>query len=326
MLIFAYWAGLGGVICSLGLALLAWVGAPFTGYAAPYIVLFISVFLTFAPAVMAHPACTRSGGRFNVELRALANAEGWTIALAAAQILALFAAAFGFSPRGDHFTIDHASLLGRVDRQLTLSLFFGVFHAIALCTASSGLRWGLYSSPPLPSWLARLLSPPLALATPSGLPGAPFSYQTATMSWLFIALETAGAAAAIAVGGSELQETVPLPHANLLAFALLAVPCWHIFLKTCSTVTFQVEAGCLLTRHFPFTFRNRRIPVLGVRGIQANAEHDDKGNVTHYSLFLIRDHCSADRLVERISSAEHARVLAARIDGLIRLRTAGTLG
>jgi len=324
MLIFAYWAGLGGVICSLGLALLAWVGAPFTGYAAPYIVLFISVFLTFAPAVMAHPACTRSGGRFNVELRALANAEGWTIALAAAQILALFAAAFAFSPRGDNFTIDHASLLGRVDRQLTLSLFFGVFHAFALCTASSGLRWGQYFAPSLPSWFARLLSPPLA--APGGLPGAPFSYRTASMSWLFIALEAAGAVAAIAISGSELRETLPLPHANLLVLALLAVPCWHIFLKVCSTITFQMEAGCLLTRHFPFTFRNRRIPVLGVRGIQVNAELDDKGNVTHYSLLLIRDHSRADRLVEKLSSAEHARVLAARIDGLIRLGTAGTLG
>ena len=325
MLTFAYWAGLAGVIGSLGWALLAWAGAPLTAQPAPYIVLFVSVFFTFAPAVIAHPACTRSGGRFNVELRALGNAELWTIALAGAQVLALCAAAFAFSPHGDHYAIDRASLLGRTDRQLTLSLFFGVFHAFAVCIASSGLRWGLYPSATLPSWLTRWLSPPLVIDAPGGLPGAPFSYRTTTLSWFLIALEAAGAVAAIAFSGSEREEALPLPHAKLLALALLVVPCWHVFLKACGKISFRVEAGCLHTEHFPFSFRNRRIPVVDVRGIQVNAELNDKGRVTHYSLLLVRDHSSTDRLVEKLYSAEHARTLAQQIDSLIRLGTAGTL-
>jgi hypothetical protein len=325
MLSFAYWAGLGGVICSLGLALAAWVGAPFTGYPAPYIVLFISVFVTFAPAVMAHPARTRSGGRFNVELRALANAEPWTIALSFALLVSLYASALGFSPHGDHFAIDRAALLGRTDRQLMLSFFFGAFHAIAVCVASSGLRWGLYPSPPRLAWFTRLLSSPLAIDAAEELPGAPFSYRTTTMSWFLIALEGSGAIAAIVVSGRELRAALPFLHANFLALALLAVPSWHILLKVCGQISFRVEAGCLLTRHFPFTFRNRRIPVGDVRGIQVHAELDSRGIVTHYSLLLISDHSSTERLVERLPSAEHASVLAQRIDSLIRLGTAGTL-
>lgn len=50
MLRFAYWAGVGGVIGSLAWALAAWFGVPFTGDAAPYIVLFISALISFAPA------------------------------------------------------------------------------------------------------------------------------------------------------------------------------------------------------------------------------------------------------------------------------------
>jgi len=49
MLRFAHWAGLGGVICSLGLALLAWFRVPFASHEAPYIALFISVFVSFVP-------------------------------------------------------------------------------------------------------------------------------------------------------------------------------------------------------------------------------------------------------------------------------------
>src|SRR6185369_14873448 len=70
MLRFAYWAGLGGVICSLGLALSAWTALPFASHAAPYIVLFVSIFITFAPAIVAHPARTRSGANVGDESRA----------------------------------------------------------------------------------------------------------------------------------------------------------------------------------------------------------------------------------------------------------------
>jgi hypothetical protein len=53
-----------------------------------------------------------------------------------------------------------------------------------------------------------------------------------------------------------------------------------------------------------------------------NAELNDEGNVTHYSLLLIRDHASADRLVDNLPSAGHAIALARQIDTLIRVGTA----
>jgi hypothetical protein len=79
-----------------------------------------------------------------------------------------------------------------------------------------------------------------------------------------------------------------------------------------------------LTEHFPFRSRNRRIPRAEVRGIQVNAELSDQGVVTHYSLLLIREKSCPERLVDHVPSAEHARVLAQQIDGLLRLSAAGT--
>ena len=103
MLRFAHWAGLGGVICSLGLALLAWFRVPFASHEAPYIALFISVFVSFVPAILGHPARTHSGGETTVDARELRWAEPWTSVLAVAM----------------------------------LSFFFAAFHACALNVASS---------------------------------------------------------------------------------------------------------------------------------------------------------------------------------------------
>jgi len=320
MLRFAYWAGLGGVICSLGLALSAWSALPLASHAAPYIVLFIGVFITFAPAIIAHPARTRSGANFNLDPRALLVAEPWTLALAFSTLLALAASWFRLSPRGDHFDIEAASLSGRLDRQLMLCFFFATFHALALCAASSGMRWGLHATGTMPSaWFTSVPSPPLGHDAPLRLPGAPLTYRTAKVGWLVIALEFAGSVTAIVLTGNQLQEALPLPHANLLALALLAVPFWHLFLKSCGHVTFVLEGNCLVTQHFPFSARNRRIPLAEIRGIQVNAELDKEGNVTHHSLLLVRDQASTDRLVDHLPSAEHARALAQQIDTLVRI-------
>ncbi|HEX2672714.1 MAG TPA: hypothetical protein VHM25_17645 [Polyangiaceae bacterium] len=320
MLRFAYWAGLGGVICSLGLALAAWRALPLASQAAAYIVLFISVFISFAPAIIAHPARTRSGANFNLAPRALLVAEPWTLVLTFATILALAASSFWLSPRGDDFAIASASLIGRVDRQLTLCCFFATFHAFALCAASSGTRWGLHSAGAISSsWPASLGSPSIGRDPRLTLPGAPLTYRTARVGWLIIALEFAGSVAAIVFAGHQLQEALPLPHANLLALALLAVPFWHLFLKSCGHVTFVLEENFLVSQHFPFSARNRRIPLAEIRGIQVNAELDDEGHVTHHSLLLVRDHASTDRLVDHLPSAEHARALAQQIDTLVRI-------
>src|SRR5512147_574771 len=101
MLRFAYWAGLGGVICSLGLALSAGCALPLASHAAPYVVLFIGIFITLAPAIIAHPARTRSGANFSLAPRALLVAEPWTLALAFATILALGASSFWLLPHVD---------------------------------------------------------------------------------------------------------------------------------------------------------------------------------------------------------------------------------
>ena len=142
MLTFAYWAGLAGVTSSLALALLAWSGAPFASHAVPYIVLFVSVFITFIPAIMAHPARTRSGTHFSLDARTLLVAQPWTLVVTVLMMLALTGTVLAFSPHGDKFTMETASLVGRLDRQLLLSFFCGAFHACALNVASSGLRWG----------------------------------------------------------------------------------------------------------------------------------------------------------------------------------------
>jgi hypothetical protein len=54
MLWFAYWSALGGGVCSLGLAFLAWLGLPSTSYAARYIALLIGIFVTFRPSDPRH--------------------------------------------------------------------------------------------------------------------------------------------------------------------------------------------------------------------------------------------------------------------------------
>jgi len=272
MLRFAYWAGLAGVIGSLASAGLAWFQVPVAGYAAPYIVLFASVFVSFAAGVLGHPACTRSGLRFNLELRVLALAEPWAIALTGALVVVLVVVGSWLSPSADHFTLNAASLTGHVDRQLKLALASAAAHGLALCVASSGLRWGSYATIGGPAaWFARWLNPAQTQGASSNLPGAPFTYRT-------------------------------------------------VF----GRVTFRSEAGYLLTDHFPFRSRNRRIPSADVRGIQVNAELSDQGVVTHYSLLLIREQQSPERLVYNVPCAEHARVLAQQIDGLLRWSAAGT--
>jgi len=138
------------------------------------------------------------------------------------------------------------------------------------------------------------------------------------VGWLAIVLEFVGSVAAIAFAGNELPEVLQLPHVNLLALVLLIVPFWHLFLKSCGHVTFVLEGDSLVTQHFPFGSRNRRIPLADIRGIQVNAELDAEGRLTHYSLLLIRDRTSIDRLVDHLPSAEHARALAQQIDALLR--------
>jgi len=295
---------------------------PFASHDALYIALFVSVFVTFVPAIMAHPAGTRAGTRYRLDMRALRVAEPWTIVLALTMVLALCVIGLMLSPSADHYRLDTASLIGRRDRQLSLSFFFGTFHACSVTIASSGLRWGLVpASSTSASWFGRLLSPPLVHGATLGPPGAPFSYRTSTVTWSFIALEVVGIIVAVVFAGNELRQALRLPNANILPLVLLVVPLWHSLLECCGSIAFRVQGNCLLTRHFPFRSRNRRIPVADIRGIQVNSELDDEGRVRHYSLLLIRDHASTDRLVESLPSAEQARVLAQQIDSLIRLET-----
>ncbi|HYQ43044.1 MAG TPA: hypothetical protein VER11_13780 [Polyangiaceae bacterium] len=152
----------------------------------------------------------------------------------------------------------------------------------------------------------------------SRLSGAPLTYRTAKVGWLVVALEFAASLAAIALAANQLQEALPLSYAILLALVLLLIPFWHLFLKSCGHVTFVLEGNHLLTQHFPFAARNRRIAVAEIQGVQVNAELDDEGKLTHYSLLLVRDQKGTDRLVDHLPSAEHARVLAQQIDTLVR--------
>jgi len=317
MLRLAYWVGLGGVACSLGLALSASSTTPLASGIAPYVALFGSSFVSFASAIVAHPARRRTGSTFHLRARALFVASPWVLALTASVLLALLLSVIAL-PRGDHFTADAASLAGRVDRQVALCLFFAAVHAVALCAADSGLRWALRAKSVGPSSWLGVPTPLLGRAAP----GAPLTHRTAKVGWLVIGLEFAGSVAAVALTGSRLPEAPSRLH--LLALALLAVPFWHLFLKSCGHVTFILDGASLVTQHFPFSVRNRRIPLAEIRGIQVNAERDDQGSVTHYSLLLVRDHATTDRLLDDLPSAEHARALAQQIDGLVRIGSAGT--
>lgn len=165
------------------------------------------------------------------------------------------------------------------------------------------------------------MSPKQAHRAPSGSLGAPLTYRTSKLGWTVIALEFVGALAAIAFVGNELPELLQVPHANLLALALLIVPFWHLFLKSCGHVTFVLEGESLLVSHFPFGSRNQHIPLADIRGVQVSAEMNDDGKLTHYSLLLIRDHAHTDRLIDDLPSADLARALAQQLDALIRIGT-----
>jgi len=138
------------------------------------------------------------------------------------------------------------------------------------------------------------------------------------VSWPVIGLEFASSLTAIALVASQLREGLPLRHAVVLSLVLLLVPFWHLFLKSCGHVTFVLEGTHLLTQHYPFATRNRRIPIAEILGIQVKAELDDEGKVTHYSLLLVRDSEGSNCLVDRLPTAEDARVLAQQIEALVR--------
>ena len=311
MLRFAYWAGLCGVAAALGLALLAWLRVPAAGLGAPYIVLFVSVFFSFAPAIMAHPAHTRSGGNFSLDPHALRTAEPWTIALSLALFVALIVSVFLYFPHGDEHDLTSAALIGRLDRQLTLCCFYAAFHAMAVTAASSGLRWDLALSGSAPG--------PSLSAIDSAEPGAPLVHRHAKVGWFVIAGETLSVLLAAAFSGDTLSHFVPSPYGKWLLLSLLAlVPIWHAVLKLYGRTTFLVKEGNLVVRHFPFKSQNRRIPVRDIRGIQVNAEVNEEGKVTHYSLLLVDQRFGTDRLVDHLPDAADARHLAQQIDVVVR--------
>jgi hypothetical protein len=141
MLRFAFIVGLLGLTCSAMTAALSLLSAAIAATAGLYYVLFASVFFSFGPAVLGHPARTASGGQVSVGSGpVLRSAAPWTLALAGAAACA-FAAAMAASFPFERFSITTSSLRGRPDRQLLLACFFAVFHAVAVMTASSGMRY-----------------------------------------------------------------------------------------------------------------------------------------------------------------------------------------
>jgi hypothetical protein len=298
------------------LALLAWLRVPAAGNTDYYLALFASAFVTFFPAIVGHPAHTRSGSRFMLDPRALRAAEPWTLVLAGSCVAALLTVELGFFWHGDAFRVTSASLVGRVDRQLDLCCLFATFHALTVACASSGLRWTPTS----------MLSPSSALSSITYFPaGAPFAQpgsalicRTAKVGWLFIAGEVASVLLVFVGTREGLLKYSSIPHASLLPLLLLALPAWHAFMKLYGRTTFLVRGGVLQTRHFPFSSRDRDIPTRDIRGIQVNAELNEEGVVSHYSLLLVGQHSDTDRLVDDLPSAEHATRLAEQLDMLVR--------
>ena len=76
--------------------------------------------------------------------------------------------------------------------------------------------------------------------------------------------------------------------------------------------TFLVQEGCLVTRNFPFASHNRRVPVADIRGIQVNAEVNEEGAVTHYSL-LLAQRSGTDRLIDLKASPTDPGLAPARL-------------
>lgn len=312
MLSFAYVTGLVGLGCSALVALLALANVPLAALAGVYHVSFAGVFLSFVPAILGHPARTASGGEVTVGMgQVVRTAARWTVVLAGAAVAAFVAAAS--AGWGDGFSITNGELAGRSDRQLALACFFAVFHAVAVMIASSGLRyWTALAAITPPAQPA----PPIAAYAAPGPAPKSFKYRLADHSrWWQIGLELGGAL----LIWFQFRDFV-LSWPGQLRYALIGVfllPVAHAFTKLFGSVSFTLDGDHLVVQHFPFVFRNRRIRVSDINGIQVNAELDRHGNQSHYSLIVIGLSFEPDRIVYHLSDHEQASELARRIEATI---------
>jgi len=306
MLRFAFVAGLAGLGFALVLGALALAHAPLAGHSALHITLFISIFVSFVPAVLGHPARKWSGSEVSVSLwTVVRSAAPWTVVLFALSFVACIVA--GLALGGDEFSVNDATLAGRSDRQIFIPTFCAVFHATAVMIASSGLGWDWVLSLP-PGSTKRLALSHEGATT--------LTYRASDQRSFWQILAEVGVALFIwHRAKTVLADTPPLlRHAGLLLFL---VPVAHITAKLFGHVTISVVGQDLVLRHFPYFFRNRRVRISDIDGIQLNAERDREGEITHYSLLVIGLGLTSDRLVHYVPEAEQANELAQRIDALI---------
>jgi hypothetical protein len=173
--------------------------------------------------------------------------------------------------------------------------------------SSSGLRWDLEGV------LLGSRGAKLVLVDDTG---SSFSYRAADQHKFWqILLEVGGVLLIWLQGRDFLGHLSPsLRHAALVLFLL---PVAHVTAKLFGHVTFTRVGSELRVKHFPHVYRNRRIAIDDIAGIQVNGEQDKEGSVSHYSLIVLGLGMKLDRLVHYLPEDSQASELAQRIEALI---------
>jgi hypothetical protein len=110
----------------------------------PLIALFVGVFLTFIPAVIAHPARQVDGTHVSVTWRDVAKTSPRWLSAAVLLTFALMLVCIVTTPGligSDGFSISRAELAAVPERFRMLAAFFAVFYVSSLHIAVSALRW-----------------------------------------------------------------------------------------------------------------------------------------------------------------------------------------
>jgi hypothetical protein len=110
----------------------------------PLYVLFGGIFLTFAPAIIAHPAREVRGTNVSVTWRdTIRTSPVWLTAAVVAMIVLMLVCIVATPGLigSDGFSITRAELALVPERYRMLAAFFGVFYVAALHIAVSGSRW-----------------------------------------------------------------------------------------------------------------------------------------------------------------------------------------
>jgi hypothetical protein len=106
----------------------------------PLWVLFGGIFLSFAPAVVAHPSASYSGGEATVSWSdTLKSAPPWTTVLFVLAVLGAVYCFWALPPGDNEIGITRGDLAGRPDRYRMVVALTSVFYAAALHVAASGL-------------------------------------------------------------------------------------------------------------------------------------------------------------------------------------------